>query len=475
MDFQRIVFNTAESGDFMRGENRQIIEGVIWKELLIFFFPILLGTFFQQLYNTVDAIIVGRALGKAALAAVGGATGYLVNFLVNFFVGLTSGATVVIAQYFGSGDPERTSQAVHTSMFLSIAAGVVLSAVGIAAAPWALRLLNSPPEVLPLASDYLKIFYGGMIFMFVYNMGSSVLRAKGDSKRPFYMLVLATVVNIFGDLLLVVKLKMGVAGAAYATVFSQLVSAAGVCCFLAREEGPFRLTLSGLWRRNRPIMDNIIRIGLPTGLQSDMFSLSNLVIQTTINGFGVNLAAAWATYGKIDHLYWMILSALGVAVSTFSGQNFGARKYSRVYKSIHVTAWLALGFSVFFGFAYVYWGPLLYRIFTDDEYVISLGMKIMWLMAPWYFTYVPVDALAGGMRGTGDSVMPTAITALGVCVFRVCWIWFVVPFRRTLTVVFLSYPVSWILTSTLFLIYDRWGKWMERSVVRAGHRNRKKE
>ena len=140
-----------------------------------------------------------------------------------------------------------------------------------------------------------------------------------------------------------------------------------------------------------------------------------------------------------------------------------------------MTAWLALRFSVFFGFAYVYWGPLLYRIFTDDEYVISLGMKIMWLMAPWYFTYVPVDALAGGMRGTGDSVMPTAITALGVCVFRVCWIWFVVPFRRTLTVVFLSYPVSWILTSTLFLIYDRWGKWMERSVVRAGHRNRKKE
>jgi putative MATE family efflux protein len=459
----------------MKGENRQIIEGVIWKELLIFFFPILLGTFFQQLYNTVDAIIVGRALGKAALAAVGGATGYLVNFLVNFFVGLSSGATVVIAQYFGAGDPESTEQAVHTSMFLSLAAGVVMSLLGIVAAPWALRVLNSPPEVLPLASDYLQIFYGGMIFMFIYNMGASVLRARGDSKRPFYLLVLCTVVNIFGDLLFVVRLKMGVAGAAYATVISQMVSAAGVCLFLMREKGPFRLSFKRLWKWNRPIMGNIIRIGLPTGLQSDMFSLSNLVIQTTINGFGVNLAAAWATYGKIDHLYWMILSALGVAVSTFSGQNFGARKYSRVYKSIHVTAWLALGFSLFFGFVYVYWGRLLYSIFTNDEYVISLGMKIMWLMPPWYFTYVPVDALAGGMRGTGDSVMPTVITALGVCVFRVCWIWFVVPFRHTTTVVFLSYPVSWILTSVLFLIYNRWGHWMERSVIRAGHRSKKKE
>lgn len=454
----------------MDGENRQIIEGVIWKQLLIFFFPILLGTFFQQLYNTVDAIIVGRFLGKEALAAVGGPSGYLVNLLLGFFIGLCSGATVVIAQFFGAGDAEHASRAVHTSMALSIAAGAAMSLVGAFLAEPALTAMDTPPEVLPHAVSYLRIYFGGILFMFVYNMGAAVLRAKGDSKRPFYLLVLATIVNIAGDIVFVVHWGWGVAGAAYATVLSQLASAAGVWIFLAREAGAFRLRLRGLLRPDRVILGSVVRIGLPSGLQSTMYSLSNIVIQSTVNGFGVDTVAAWTVCGKVDRMYWLIINALGVAVSTFSGQNFGARKYDRVLRSIGVSAALGTALSLFFGAVFVTWGAPLYGIFTDDPAVISIGMEIIWLIAPWYFAYVPVGTLASGMRGTGDAIVPTAMTALGICGFRLLWIWFVVPFSHSVRTVFIGYPVSWALTSVFFLLYHRKGNWMQRSILRAGHK-----
>ncbi len=454
----------------MNRENRQIIEGVIWKQLLLFFLPILLGTFFQQLYNTVDAIIVGRVLGKEALAAVGGVTSYLVNVLLNFFVGVCSGATVVIAQYFGAEDSERTAQAVHSAMLLSIAAGAVMSLCGAAVAPSALSFMNTPPEVMPHAVRYLKVYYSGLVFSFVYNMGTSVLRAMGDSRRPFYMLVAATMTNIVFDLLFVVKLGFGVAGAAYATVLSQLVSAAGVCIFLARERGAFRLTLGGLRSFHWRILHNILRIGIPTGLQSITYTVSNLVIQTTLNSFGVDVMAAWSTFGKMDQSYWLIQNALSVSVCTFSGQNFGARKYDRVYKSIITTACLSMSFALFFAYAFIHWGPQLYSIFTNDQNVIATGMRITTILAPWYFTYVPIDALAGGIRGTGDSVVPTAMTILGVCGTRLLWVWCVVPFNRTVETVFAGYPLSWGLTAVFFLIYAWKGEWMRRSIIRAGHR-----
>ena len=446
-----------------------MIEGVIWKEILRFFFPIMLGTVFQQLYNTVDAIVVGRFAGKVALAAVGGPTSYLVNLLVNFFVGITSGATVVIAQFYGMEDADRTESAVHTAMALSVYAGAAFSVVGVLIAAPALRAMNTPAEVLPHAASYLRIFYGGLLFSFVYNMGSSVLRARGDSKRPFYMLVAATLTNIAADVVLVIWCGMGVAGAAWATILSQAVSAAGVVWFLLHEEGEFRLDLRRLWKFDWLILQNIVRIGVPSGIQSALFSVSNIVIQSAINGFGVDTVAAFATYGKIDHLFWMVLTALGVSVSTVVGQNFGARRYDRVMHAVYITMGYAFVAAIVFGFGQALFVEPLYRIFTDDAEVIRIGSQVTWLMSPWFFVYVPIVALAGGMRGTGDAIVPTAATAAGICGLRLTWVWFVLPFFRTFRTLAIGYPVSWGLTSVFFLIYHWKGNWLKRSIIRAGH------
>jgi len=446
-----------------------MIEGVIWKEILRFFFPIMLGTVFQQLYNTVDAIVVGRFAGKVALAAVGGPTSYLVNLLVNFFVGITSGATVVIAQFYGMEDADRTESAVHTAMALSVYAGAAFSVVGVLIAAPALRAMNTPAEVLPHAASYLRIFYGGLLFSFVYNMGSSVLRARGDSKRPFYMLVAATLTNIAADVVLVIWCGMGVAGAAWATILSQAVSAVGVVWFLLHEEGEFRLDLRRLWKFDWLILQNIVRIGVPSGIQSALFSVSNIVIQSAINGFGVDTVAAFATYGKIDHLFWMVLTALGVSVSTVVGQNFGARRYDRVMRAVYITMGYAFVAAIVFGFGQALFVEPLYRIFTDDAEVIRIGSQVTWLMSPWFFVYVPIVALAGGMRGTGDAIVPTAATAAGICGLRLTWVWFVLPFFRTFRTLAIGYPVSWGLTSVFFLIYHWKGNWLKRSIIRAGH------
>ena len=454
----------------MRRENRQIIDGVIWKQLLIFFFPILLGTAFQQLYNIADAIIVGHTLGTVALAAVGGPTTYLINILLNFFVGVCSGATVVIAQYYGAEDSERTSEAVHTAMLLSIVAGIGFSIVGVALAKTALSWMGTPEEVMPHAVSYLRIYYAGLIFSFIYNMGSSVLRAKGDSKRPFYLLVLATIVNIIGNLVFIIKFHWGVASVAWATTLSQFVSSIGVCYLLAHEKDEFHLSFRRLWPFQVHILRNILHIGVPTGMQSQLFSLSNIIIQTTINSFGVQTIAAWGTFARIDMSLWMTLNSLGVAVSTFAGQNFGARKYDRVTKSIVVAIWYSIITCIVCGFSFVYWGPQLFALFTSDAEVVAIGMKIAWMLAPWYILYFPVTTLAGGMRGTGNSIIPMAVTALGICVFRSLWMWCVVPFYCTMTTVFVSYPVSWALTTILLSLYHWKSHWLEKSIVRAGHR-----
>lgn len=451
-------------------DDRAMIEGAIWKRLLTFFFPIMLGTVFQQLYNTVDAVVVGRFAGKAALAAVGGPTSYLVSLLLNFFVGVTSGATVVIAQLFGMEDSARVSRALHTSMALSLYAGGFFSALGVWMARPALEAMNTPAEVLPLAADYMRVYCGGLLFSFVYNMGAAVLRAKGDSKRPFYMLVAAAAVNIAGDLALVAGRGMGVRGAAWATVGSQLISAAGVAAFLLREPGAFRLFPSRAWRIDPGVLRSVLRVGVPTGVQAMLFSVSNIVIQSSINAFGVDTVAAWATYGKIDHLYWMIVTALGVAVSTVAGQNFGARRYARVRRAVRVTLLYALLASLAFGLGQAFFARPLYRVFTNDPAVIAIGAELVWLMSPYYFLYVPVVSFAGGMRGAGDTLVPTAATAAGICGLRLIWVWCVMPFFGTWRALAVGYPVSWGVTSAFFLLYNAKGRWLERAAARAGHR-----
>ena len=444
-----------------------ITEGVIWKQLLLFFFPIVLGTFFQQLYNTADAIIVGKAVGKEALAAVGGSTGTLINLLVGFFVGLASGASVIIAQLFGARQAQDVSRAVHTTIALALSSGALLTAVGLLCAGGILELMGTPQEVMAYALPYLNIYFLGMIPQLVYNIGSGVLRAVGDSRRPMLFLICAALTNIVLDILLVLGLNLGVRGAAIATVLSQVVSAVLILVSLCHAQPVYRLHFRRI-RFHGDMLARIVRIGLPAGLQSVMYSLSNMIIQASVNGFGTDVMAAWTAYGKIDGLYWMMISAFGVSITTFAGQNFGARRYDRMRRSVRVCLGMAAGVTVFMTALILAVGRPMLGMFTDDAHVVEMGMSIIRLIVPTWITYLCIEILSGAMRGAGDSLMPTLMTLTGVCLMRVFWVTVVVPRMHQLPVLMLSYPITWVITSCMFIVYYLRGRWLDRCIARQG-------
>ena len=444
-----------------------ITEGVIWKQLLLFFFPIVLGTFFQQLYNTADAIIVGKAVGKEALAAVGGSTGTLINLLVGFFVGLASGASVIIAQLFGARRAQDVSRAVHTTIALAHSSGALLTAVGLLCAGGILELMGTPQEVMAYALPYLNIYFLGMIPQLVYNIGSGVLRAVGDSRRPMLFLICAALTNIVLDILLVLGLNLGVRGAAIATVLSQVVSAVLILVSLCHAQPVYRLHFRRI-RFHGDMLARIVRIGLPAGLQSVMYSLSNMIIQASVNGFGTDVMAAWTAYGKIDGLYWMMISAFGVSITTFAGQNFGARRYDRMRRSVRVCLGMAAGVTVFMTALILAVGRPMLGMFTDDAHVVEMGMSIIRLIVPTWITYLCIEILSGAMRGAGDSLMPTLMTLTGVCLMRVFWVTVVVPRMHQLPVLMLSYPITWVITSCMFIVYYLRGRWLDRCIARQG-------
>ena len=443
----------------------QITEGSILKPLLSFFFPILLGTFFQQLYNTVDAIIVGNFVGTAALGAVGGPTAVIINFLVNLFVGLSSGATVVIAQYYGARQGEELREAVHTGLALALAAGAVVTVVGIGLSGPVLRLMGTPEDVMGYALTYLRVYFCGSIASFIYNMGASILRAIGDTRRPLYFLMAACLTNIVLDLLFVVGFHLDVFGAALATILSQLVSAALVAVSLLRPGTVYAVVPREI-RFHPDKLRSIVRIGLPAGVQSNMYTISNMVLQSCINSFGTVTVAAWTAFGKVDSFYWLISGAFGVSITTFVSQNFGARKYDRVKKGVLVC--LALTFSVTAVISLLFCGaaPALLRLFTNDAAVIELGHKVMWFTAPFYATFVCIEIFSGAVRGTGDSLKPMLLTCSGVCVLRVLWVLLVLPHFPVLETVLVSYPISWTVTSILYIIYYARGNWLRRGIAR---------
>ena len=429
-----------------------ITEGVIWKQLLIFFFPILFGTFFQQLYNTVDAVIVGRFVGKEALAAVGGSTGTLINLLVGFFVGLSSGATVIISQFYGGGREKRVSEAVHTAIAFSLACGVGLMVIGIAASPIALRAMGTPDDIMQYSLSYIRIYFLGIIPNLVYNMGAGILRAIGDSKRPLYYLMASCFTNIVLDLVLVVWLRLDVRGAAIATIVSQLVSAVLVVLQLLRTQDSYRLVIRKI-RLNLFMVMRIVRIGLPAGLQSVMYSASNIIIQSSVNSLGTDTVAAWTAYSKIDSVYWMIISALGISITTFVGQNYGAGKLDRVKRGIYVCLGLSFLITAILSVTLYLGGGYIYLMFTADAAVIAKGMEILHFLVPAFATYVCIEVLSGALRGTGDCWIPMIMTAVGVCALRVLWILVAVPLKPDILTVVFSYPLTWSITSILFLVY----------------------
>ena len=444
----------------LRQNSGDITQGVIWKQLLAFFFPLWFGTFFQQLYNTVDTVVVGRFVGKTALAAVG-STGVVVNLTVGVFTGLASGAVVIIAQHYGARRGPEVFRSVHTAMLLSLLLGAFFMAAGFLLTPWSLRAMGTTEEALPGAILYQRIYFLGMIPNVVYNMGTGVLRAVGDARRPLYFLIAASLCNIVLDLVLVVGFGLAVLGVALATVLSQLLSAVLVVLSLMRSQGQaYQLFPRQLRLYGAPLKD-AMRVGVPAALQSVMYSASNIVIQAAINSFGTDAVAAWTAYGKMDVIFWMSINAMALAITTFAGQNYGAGQYDRLKKGVRVSVGMSAGFTVLLSTAMTVFARPILSIFSPDPDVLEIGVAMVRFLAPCYITYILVELLPGAIRGAGRSMVPVLISVFGVCVLRLVWLFTVVPAHHTIEAVELSYPITWAVTSAAVLIYYRWGHWLQ--------------
>lgn len=437
-----------------------IISGPIWRQLLYFFFPILFGSFFQQMYNTVDAIIVGQFVGKAALAAVGGSTNVLISFLVNLFVGISSGAAVIIAQLYGAQRYDDVRKTVHTSMALTLIAGAAITVLGFVLSKPALLLMGTPADILDYATTYMQIYFLGSIASFLYNIGSGILRAVGDTKRPLYFLIAACMTNIVLDIILVVGLRMGVTGVALATILSQIVAAILVMLTLTRTSAPHQVQWKAI-RVDVGSLRDILRVGIPTGLQSNMYTISNILLQASVNSFGTNTVAAWTAFGKVDGFYWMVCNAFGIAITTFVGQNYGAGKYHRVRKATRLCLIMTFAASALIGGFFCLFAHPLLGMFTTDSEVLTQGMRILYLTSPFYVCFVCIEILSGAIRGTGNSLVPMILTCFGVCVLRIAWVFLVLPIYHVFDMITISYPVSWTICSIMFIIYYLKGNWMK--------------
>lgn len=433
-------------------------EGSIWKKILFFSIPLILGNLFQQLYNTVDSIIVGNYIGSEALAAVG-SSGSLINLLIGFCIGASAGAGVVIAQFYGAQDREGVRKAVHTTIAIAIAAGAVLTVVGIVATPILLKAMGTPQEVFDQASIYLKVYFGGILFSVVYNMSAGILNAVGNSKRSLVYLMIAATSNIFLDLLFVVVLKMGIVGAAIATDISQLLSCIFIILFLVRSEDVYRVKLKDI-RCYDNLLGKILKIGLPTGVQNIVISLSNVIVQSSVNSFGAVAMAGFATYIKVDGFNILPVLSFSMAATTFVGQNVGAGRLDRVKKGMYVSVAMGIIYTVCTGILLLTFAPQVIGVFTQNGKVVEYGVYIMKFFCPFYWMLGILHILAGTIRGTGKTMQAMVVFLFSLCIFRVLWIWGAMSVSHKIGGVMLGYPLSWLVGLVMILIYVWKGNWM---------------
>ena len=429
-----------------------MVEGTIWKQMLGFFFPILLGTFFQQMYNTADALIVGRTLGEGALAAVGGSAGIITMTVVGFFGGLTSGASIIAAQMLGAKDRKSVNDSIHTIYAFSLWAGAALSVAGIALTKRMLLWLKTPVGLMEGSEEYLWIYFAGLVFVLIYNTGASLLRSLGDAKHPFWYLIVCCVINVVLDYVLIVYAHMGIAGAAAATVTAQAISAVLVTVRLRRygDVCDFRLKRIHI---HKQMMKRELMLGLPGGIQSAMYCVSGLITTAALNGFGETVVASWTAYSKFDALFWMISGAMGITITTFVGQNFGAGKTDRIRKGVKIMNWAYVLVAVTSSVLFMVFRVPLFRIFVESEEAIRVGCRMLMIISPFYILNIHIENYSGSLRGVGDTVAPMMISIFGVCVFRVIYLGILMPMYQSLDLLCLMYPISWALTNTMYLIY----------------------
>lgn len=428
-------------------------EGSVVGHLVRFAVPLLLGNLFQQLYNTVDLWVVGRYVSNAAYSAVGTVTPIII-MLIGFFMGLASGAGVVISQYYGAKKQDQVRQTVHTSIVMTLVLGVVLSVAGILIIPFMLRLMKTAPEAVPEATTYLTIYFAGAMGLLLYNMGSGILRAVGDSKRPFYFLVVSALLNIALDLLFVAGFRMGVEGVAYATILSQGVSAALILTVLARSsEACIRLRLRDL-RIDLRILRQIIRIGVPSALQMAITSFSNVFVQSYINFFGLDCMSGWTTYSKLDQFIILPVQSLGLAATTFVGQNLGTSQVERAKEGTRAAFFLSVGITVVISAFAILFAPWLVAFFNDKPEVVAYGTLFLRRMCPCYVLICVNQVYSGSLRGAGISQPPTYIMLASFVVFRQIYLYIMANFiSNTILPIALGYPAGWLVCSILTLLY----------------------
>ncbi len=426
--------------------------GAILPKLLKLSLPLMLSSVLQLLFNAADIIVVGNCASDVSLAAVG-STSSLVNLMTNLFLGLSTGANVLTSHYLGAGDNERVSKTVHTSVLLSVISGLMLTFVGCVFADDLLALMQTPSNVLELSALYLRIYFAGMVAMLVYNLGSSILRAKGDTKRPLMYLTLAGVINVGLNLLFVIVFRMDVAGVALATVISQCLSAFLIIRCLMKEEGALKLKLRKL-RLDGSTVAKMMKIGIPAGFQGVLFSLSNVVIQSSVNGFGDIVMAGSAAAASIEGFVWVSMNAFSQGALTFVSTNIGAGKYSRVNRIAFVTCACAAVAGVVLGNLAFLCGRFLLGIYDPRPEVIDAGMIRMSLVCTMYFTCGLMDCIVGSIRGMEYAVTPTVVSLLGACGLRILWIFtgFRLEEFHTVFWLFMSYPVSWTVTFLAHLV-----------------------
>lgn len=441
--------------------NRDLTQGSIPKGLLAFALPLILGNLLQQLYNLADTWVVGQFLGEGALAAVGSSY-TLMTFLTSILLGLCMGSSVFFAMQFGRKDPARFRAGIFQSFCLIGGLTVVLTGLVYLALGGILRFLRIPADVWDLTRTYLVWVFAGIPATFLYNYFANLLRAIGNSVTPLLFLGVSVVGNIGLDLLFVIPLQMGVMGAALATVLSQVASAVlTLRCIVGSQGMPWHIRTEKL-RLHGDVFAAICTIGVPAAAQSAMYNISNMFIQSSMNSFGTSTIAAWGVYGKIDFLFWMTINSLGIAITTFAGQNFGARQYDRVRRGVQVCLAMAACTTLVISFTFYNLAEVLFRLFSQDDAVVAVGVGMMHVLTPVYITYVCIEVLAGALRGCGDVRVPTLITVFFVCGLRMLWLFIAVPIRHEVATVEMSYPITWSLASALFILYYVKGGWMQR-------------
>lgn len=431
---------------------RDMTQGVIYKQLLWFALPLMLGNVFQMLYNTVDSVVVGQFVGTQALAAVGSTT-MIVNMMVFFFNGFSTGAGVVIGRFFGAKDMDELHKSIETTMAATFVLSVFFSVAGVLAVKPMLRFMSTPEDVFPEATTYLRIYIGGISGLLIYNMGSGILRAVGDTTRPLYFLILTSVLNIVLDLLFVLVFHMGIAGVAYATILSQFISAGLILWLLSSTRDIYRLDWKDL-RIDPRLLGQIFAVGLPAGIQSVITAFSNVFVQAYVNAFGSACMAGWSCYNKLDQFVMLPMQSMAMASTTFVSQNIGAKHYRRAEKGAYVTMGLTVGITgailaVLIGFA-----PAAVSLFTPDPEVIDYGVLFIRTLSVFLLFNCVTHVLAGALRGMGDSNGPMVIMLLGFVAIRQTYLYYVTHYvANTPTIVGLGYPVGWVSCCVLELFY----------------------